>query len=121
MDDPARFLAQNLRFHRHSRRLTQKELARLAGVSRSTVSRLERGEGDWKPSTLSRVARVLKVSMEELTGAPIQREVFPSLAERRLELIQAVLALEDKELERAHPLLLDLLLLAEEIEEPPSS
>jgi len=116
MEEYSSNLAQNLRFHRSSRRLTQKDLARLAGVSPSTISRLESGEGNWKPSTLSRIARVLKVRLEELSGAPVQREVFPSIAERRLELIEAVMALDDREMARAHPLLMNLLALAENAE-----
>ena len=109
-------LAENLRFHRQSRRLTQKDLAQLSGVSPSTVSRLERGEGDWKPSTVLRLAQVLKVRPEELTGGPIQREVFPSASERRLEVIAAVLALDESELGRVFPLLMNLLELADDRE-----
>lgn len=118
MDEYARNLAHNLRFHRQSRRLTQGDLAELAGVSRSTVSRLERGEGDWKPSTVGRLARALRVRPEELSGAPVQKEVFPSDADRRLEVIQAVLTIEERDLERIHPLLMNLLALAEDVEGP---
>lgn len=100
--------------------MTQQELADLAGVSRSTVSRLERGEGDWKPSTLDRLATALQVTPEELMGVPVQREIFASTAERRIEAIAAILRLEDRELERVHPLLMDLLALAEDVEEDAS-
>lgn len=46
--------------------LTQEALAELAGIDRSTVQRIERGQTDAKVSHLLRVARVLKVPTRDL-------------------------------------------------------
>jgi transcriptional regulator with XRE-family HTH domain len=108
VDDP-KVLSQNLRFLRSARRLTQKELADLAGLGRATVCRLERGESAWRPATVSRLARALKVPPEELTGAPYQRNILPSAAELKMELVQGILTLDEKSLHRLHPLLTEVL------------
>ena len=103
MDDP-KVLSQNLRFLRSARRLTQRELADLAGLGRATVCRLERGESAWRPATVARLARALKVPPEELTGAPYQRNILPSAAELKMELVEGILTLDEKTLHRLHPL-----------------
>ncbi len=46
--------------------LTQQELADRAGVSLFTVQRIERGEGNVRPSTGRGIARVLGVGVEDL-------------------------------------------------------
>jgi transcriptional regulator with XRE-family HTH domain len=111
--DNASDLAQNLRFFRTSRRLAQRQLADLAGLSRATVSRLERGASDWKPSTISRLAKALKVLPEQLTGAPYQREFLPSAAELKLELIDGIVGLDEARLQRLHPIITEMLALAD--------
>ena len=54
---------------RDRRGLTQLELAKLAGVSVSTVSKAERGEISPRLETLHKMARVLRVSTSALLGA----------------------------------------------------
>lgn len=52
-------LIQDLIRLRKAHGLTQAELARLAGLSRMTVSKIERGQVDPQLSTLEELARVL--------------------------------------------------------------
>jgi len=69
-------LAENLRDLRQRRHLTQKQLAELAGVPRSTVAQIEIG-GNPTLSVLARLALALHLSLEELLSAPrAQCEVF---------------------------------------------
>ena len=69
-------LAENLRDLRQRRSLTQKQLAQLAGVPRSTVAQLEVG-GNPTLSVLARLAAALRLSLEELLSAPRARcELF---------------------------------------------
>lgn len=48
--------------------LTQIELADRAGVSRTTVIRLEQGDPNVRPPTLRKLARALHVKTNELFG-----------------------------------------------------
>jgi transcriptional regulator with XRE-family HTH domain len=55
-----------LRTLRERAALTQQELAERAGVSRSTVLRLESGQDEPFPRTARRLARALKVKTSDL-------------------------------------------------------
>ena len=57
----------NLAEHRRRRTLTQEELATLSEVSRATIAALEMGHRGAHPSTIEKLARVLRVKPEELT------------------------------------------------------
>src|SRR5262245_58538546 len=63
-------LAANLRYIRERRGLTQVQLAKQAGLPRSTVSQVETGAGNPTLAVLARLARALGVSIEELLSAP---------------------------------------------------
>lgn len=54
---------------RTAKRLTQRELSELVGVTRVTIARYEIGERDPKGKTLVRIARALGVTTSELLGA----------------------------------------------------
>ena len=56
-----------LREHRKRRALTQIELSKISGVSRATIARLEAGSHGAYRSTVSKLARALKVKPRELT------------------------------------------------------
>jgi len=56
----------HLRDLRVRRALTQVDLAKLAGVSRATIIRLEAGERNVQPPTLRKLARALRVKVAEL-------------------------------------------------------
>ena len=53
---------------RERRALSQRELSKLAGVSRVTIVRLEAGGEDPFPTTVRKLADALKVEPDELMG-----------------------------------------------------
>ena len=59
-------LLNRLKEYRSSQRINQTELGKLAGVSRQTISLIERG--DYSPSvTLAlKIARIVQVSVEDI-------------------------------------------------------
>lgn len=57
-----------LREHRNRRGLTQIELAKIADVGRATIADLEAGKRGAYQSTVSKLARALKVKPHELKG-----------------------------------------------------
>ncbi|MEV8398781.1 helix-turn-helix domain-containing protein [Streptomyces niveus] len=63
-------LAARVQGWRSDRELTQEELARQAGVDRSTIQRLESANWEVKFSTVSRIAHALGVSMVTLLDRP---------------------------------------------------
>ncbi len=63
-------LMGRLRVERKKSRLTQQELARISGVNRVTIARLETGAAKAKPETVRKLARALKVSPEALGAEP---------------------------------------------------
>lgn len=72
-DQPARVaahLARNLLGLRHSRRLTQSELAHASGVPRSTIANLESGEGNPSLAVLVKVSGALGAPIDELLSSP---------------------------------------------------
>lgn len=54
---------------RHRRRMTQREVAKAAGIAPNTVIRIERGERV-RGSSLSAVLEVLEVNLDELEEQP---------------------------------------------------
>jgi DNA-binding XRE family transcriptional regulator len=55
-----------LKEHRERRMLTQHELAKLSGVSRATIARLETTTTRATPTTARKLAKALKARPEEL-------------------------------------------------------
>ncbi len=60
-----------LRAYRLRRELTQSDLARLAGVSPSAISQVERGERGLSLETLMALARRLNITLDELLGGEV--------------------------------------------------
>jgi transcriptional regulator with XRE-family HTH domain len=58
----------NLRRLRERRALSQRDLAALSGLTDRTIRRLETGETDSRPSTTRKLARALRVKVDELMG-----------------------------------------------------
>lgn len=59
-------LLNRLKEYRSSQRINQTELGKLAGVSRQTISLIERG--DYSPSVtlVLKIARIFQVSVEDI-------------------------------------------------------
>lgn len=66
----ARHLAHNVAALRRGRQLTQAQLARQAGLPRSTLTWIESGEGNPSLKNLVRLAGALQVGIEELLARP---------------------------------------------------
>jgi transcriptional regulator with XRE-family HTH domain len=64
------FLAKNLLSLRVKRGFTQGQLARIAGIPRSTLTHLESGEGNPSLQTLAKVSAALQVGIEEILSRP---------------------------------------------------
>lgn len=70
MSDVQRHLCRNLVDLRARRGWTQAELAKRAGVPRSTLATIESGAGNPRIGVVVALARGLDVSLDELTGPP---------------------------------------------------
>lgn len=66
----SRHLAHNVAALRRGRQLTQAQLARQAGLPRSTLTWIESGEGNPSLRNLVRLAAALQVGIEELLARP---------------------------------------------------
>lgn len=66
----ATHLAENVRSLREQRRLTQQQIAKIAGIPRATWSNMESGEANPTLEVLTKVAAALQVRLEELLSAP---------------------------------------------------
>lgn len=66
MNDEAKKLGKNLKKIRTQKSITQSEIAKRLNVDRSFVSNLENGKTNPTLSTITKLAQVLKVSVNEL-------------------------------------------------------
>jgi transcriptional regulator with XRE-family HTH domain len=76
-------LAEEVRVHRKQRRLSLEGLAELSGVSRSMISKVERGEAVPSTAILSRLAEALGVTFSRLMAPATEREVLHIPANRQ--------------------------------------
>jgi transcriptional regulator with XRE-family HTH domain len=65
---PIKRTAMRLRQLRAERKMSQRELAQKAGISREYVTRLEAARQDPTLGTLEKLAKALKVKVTELLG-----------------------------------------------------
>ncbi len=70
MDTSATNLAENAKRLREARRLSQEQIAKVAGLPRPTWSSLESGSSNPTLAVLQKAAAALQVSIEELIGPP---------------------------------------------------
>lgn len=71
-------LADNLRLIRRRRNLTQAQLAKLAGIPRSTIAHIEAGGANPTLSVLSALSGALQLSIEELLSPARPRcQLYP--------------------------------------------
>ncbi len=57
----------HLKRYRQERRLSQEEVYKLSGVSRSTIAELETGRRRARPGTVRKLAKALKIKPQDLT------------------------------------------------------
>ena len=78
-DTSASNLAGNAKRLREARRLSQEQIARLAGIPRPTWASLESGSANPTLAVLQKAAAALQVSIEELIGPPRTAcQLFPA-------------------------------------------
>lgn len=70
LSELGRSLAANMGALRRQKKLTQSQLARLAGVPRTTITLFESGSANPSVASLLRVGAALQVSIEELLARP---------------------------------------------------
>lgn len=66
MPEPKVLVGRNIKRHREGQGLTQEELAHRCGVHPVELARAERGARDMRISTISKIARGLKVPASAL-------------------------------------------------------
>lgn len=76
-------LGRRIRAWRVRRDLSQAGLARLAGVTQSTLSNYENGKRDLSVSILLKIAEELDVDLEDLTGHSTRRRRSAPTGDRR--------------------------------------
>lgn len=64
------YLAQNVLSLRQKRGYSQGQLAKMAGIPRSTITYIESGEGNPSLQNLAKVAATLQITIEELLHRP---------------------------------------------------
>ena len=78
LDNVGHYLAANIKYLRGQSGLTQSQLAKRAGIPRSTVATLETGSGNPTLAVLKSLANGLQIRIDELLSAPRARLVlFP--------------------------------------------
>ncbi|TDC24278.1 XRE family transcriptional regulator [Streptomyces sp. 8K308] len=82
---------------RKVRRLTQKELADLAPVSYSTITKIEQGILPASPAVVNALARALSVPVTELTGQPYMDELRKDQLDGLIQPIREALDVYDYE------------------------
>jgi transcriptional regulator with XRE-family HTH domain len=65
---PIKRMAMKLKKIRQERQLTQEQLAERAGVTREYIARLEAGRYDPSLSTIEKLAKALRVKVNDLVG-----------------------------------------------------
>jgi transcriptional regulator with XRE-family HTH domain len=78
MESSEKILAENLKKRRKAAKLSQKELARLAGISEITLNRIEVMKQKPEDATLIEIARVLKCTKEDLLGVGMPSPLPPT-------------------------------------------
>ncbi|MDD3123537.1 MAG: helix-turn-helix transcriptional regulator [Candidatus Izemoplasmatales bacterium] len=66
INEDSKKLGKNVRKIRTQNNITQEEIANILGVDRSFVSNIENGKNNPTLSTITNLAKALKVSVEEL-------------------------------------------------------
>jgi len=83
VSDQLRVLSEELRRHRKGRQLSLERLSALSGVSRSMISKVERGETVPSTGTLSRLAEALGTTFSQLMAHPVESEILVIPADRQ--------------------------------------
>ena len=95
-----RDFGERVRRYRNDRGWTQAQLAKAASLSKTTVSRLERGLDRPLEKTTRALATALGVETDRLLGLEGQPALFPRPDERRLDLLRRLMALSDDHVEQ---------------------
>jgi transcriptional regulator with XRE-family HTH domain len=83
VSEQLRVLAEEVRRHRKLKALSLEGLSALSGVSRSMISKVERGETVPSTGTLSRLAEALGTTFSQLMAHPEEQEIIVIPAARQ--------------------------------------
>ncbi|MGQ4274574.1 helix-turn-helix domain-containing protein [Terrihabitans sp. B22-R8] len=83
VSEQLRVLAEEVRRHRKMKALSLEGLSALSGVSRSMISKVERGETVPSTGTLSRLAEALGTTFSQLMAHPEEQEIIVIPAARQ--------------------------------------
>ena len=78
-------VGENIRRIREYQRLSQEELAELAGIHRVTLARYESGKVDPGAQQIGRIAEALGVSVDAIMGVENKNEIGPDAKPRTVE------------------------------------
>jgi len=80
-------VGKTLKKYRQKNKITQDELARWLGVSRQAISMWESGKRELKVTTLTKIARVFNVSLNEILATckpnPLKEEMMPRQTKKK--------------------------------------
>ena len=83
-DDPQLgVIGRELHASRRKRQLSLEQLAELSGVSRSMISKVERGEAVPSTTVLAKLAEALGLTFSQLMSHPVEREILVIKADRQ--------------------------------------
>lgn len=98
--DYVKFTGQQIRIFRKAKKLTQKQLGELCGVSHAFISRIENGTCSMSTENLQAIARALNANIDDLLPDARIDYIIPSNDAKRKILVEYIKYLPDNELDR---------------------
>lgn len=98
--DYIKFTGEQIRVFRKAKKLTQKQLAELCGVSHGFISRIENGTCSMSTENLQTIARVLNANIDDLLPDARIDYIIPSDNAKRQILIEYIKFMPDAELDK---------------------
>lgn len=114
MSDLLKILGERIRNLRKNRNWSQEDLAHQAGITRSFLGEVERGERNPKTTTLEKIAHGLDISLEELFRCVQPFQPHQNSTKDLPNIIERLYALNEKNQRLALDIITNVLLISEE-------